>query len=734
MRDLGGQQRYYEAIAKTQRRQRTHDDQATRLVLSQKLDLWRERTREYLDPRILPRAIFQSLSTRLHPEVSRRRTDSSQQPADSAYRVVLSAQQKRTAEAIQNLAGKGGVKRRESQGDLTIRHNAEEIGEIVLDLLKEPHTLMPHQVEALTEIGKALKEGHNHIMCEQPVGSGKSYEIAAIARTLAAKGKKIVIVTSRSNLIDDLVERTIPNSKDRNNIISTEVGRTDEYQRPITVVHYTTFGKAVINGNLEISPDTLFLLDEYHNAAAEVVSNDDPFRMSKRGKKIAFKGLQQILKNGATAIGFTATPMIGRGHLADLNDVYVAHRRNLLNGVRDKYVSPFIVAYLAVSKSLVDLTRFQDREQIDKVELGKELTNDDLHRGIFLTWQQYCQDDPTIVFCATVDQSKRLAEQFNSWNGEEIAIAISRKTSRAEQKRIREAINNGTPYKGKKISVVINAGIWAEGTDVKRVKNIIKVDPTYSWRELMQQMGRGLRPISDSIALLIECHYEGVAAKSMRSLINGDAAIPQGDDQRLHEIANNRRQPKGSATATEEEVAGITFGFDPELLAKLIKVASTNDLIVDRASPAPEKVEDQNDVVLSYNDYEVTINGCGQYLLVRTKGPGAKKDTKAFIASPQQVEKLTQELLTTVVSRLTVDGKKPRPEVVGMVLERFVELAVIIYPVPMRSDEQNLSQAIADAIKKSNGESSLAIERTANGKRILPVQPFGDENPDDYEN
>jgi superfamily II DNA or RNA helicase len=336
--------------------------------------------------------------------------------------------------------------------------------------------LRPYQVEAQQAIVEARKRGFRAQLVSLATGLGKSVIIATLPELLELRGTDVtLIVAHRDELISQLVEKMKAQNPDA--IVGIEkaeetaaadctivVATVQTLTGPRLTRFLTRFGRRI----------ALFVIDEAHHAAAPT------YRAI----------LDQLVRKrpDVLVLGFTATPQRGDG--VELNEIFpdTVYAMDARAAIAAGYLVP--VKSYAVTTD-IDLDAVASRAG-DFVlgQLADAVDTEERNRAVLEAYQTLVPGKKTLVFTASVEHARHLAELFKE-AGIRAAFA-SGETPQAQ----REAIVAG--FRATTIDVLVNCGLYLEGFDVPSVEVIINARPTKSTTLYTQVTGRGLRPLEQN--------------------------------------------------------------------------------------------------------------------------------------------------------------------------------------------------------------------------------------------
>jgi len=335
--------------------------------------------------------------------------------------------------------------------------------------------LRPYQEEAQQAIVEARKRGFRAQLVSLATGLGKSVVIATLPELLELRPSDVTLVVAHR---DELIQQLVEKLKAQNPDAVVGVEKADEYASddctivvatvqtltgPRLTRFITKFGRRI----------ALFVIDEAHHAAAPTY------------RAILDKIL--LKRPDALVIGFTATPYRGDG--VQLTEIFpdIVYQMDAGAAIEAGYLVP--VRSYAVN-TLTDLDAVASRAG-DFVlgQLAEAVDTEERNRAVLEAYQTLVPGKKTLVFTASVEHAKNVATLFKE-AGIKAAFA-SGDTPTAE----REKIVSG--FRGNKVDVLVNCGLYLEGFDVPSVEVIINARPTKSTTLYTQVTGRGLRPLDE---------------------------------------------------------------------------------------------------------------------------------------------------------------------------------------------------------------------------------------------
>jgi superfamily II DNA or RNA helicase len=326
-------------------------------------------------------------------------------------------------------------------------------------------TLRPYQLAAVTAVRAAFANGFRAPLYVAPTGSGKTRIFSHIAESSQQRGKRVLILCHRVELVDQIVA-ALEQCNVTPDIIAASYqrscGRERAGNRAVAVASVQT----LIRRLGSYAPPTLIIADEAHHFA--------------RGNTFS-----EILRHYSTArrLGVTATAIRhdGRGLAATFDHLIMGPQPHELMEegylVRARVFAPPGVDTSGLHIRMGDYQAAETEALMD----APSITGDALSH-----YKQHARDKGALVFCTSVAHAHHVAERFRA-DGIE-AVALDGGTDREVRRRTVQEFRDG------RIKVLTNCDLFGEGFDLDGIHCAIMLRPTTSLALYLQQCGRALRP------------------------------------------------------------------------------------------------------------------------------------------------------------------------------------------------------------------------------------------------
>jgi ATP-dependent helicase IRC3 len=330
-----------------------------------------------------------------------------------------------------------------------------------------------------------------------PTGSGKTVVFSHLIDRTKPKnkqGNKTLILVHRKELALQAAEKCKKASPDK--LVEVEMAKYKASKHADIVVASV---QTLMRGRLEkFDPDQfkLIIVDEAHHAAAASYKHVlEHFGVDKTTSDIALVGFSATMRREDTKA------------LGEIFDDIVFHM-DLQDMILQNHLSD--VQFTTVQLVDADLRKVASHGG-DFVISGLSKTvntpaNNDLATRTYLYFESSHKIKSTLVFGVDIQHVHDLCEKFRSAGVS--AECVTSKTKPSERERLIEQFRKG------EVSVLINCGIFTEGTDIPNIDCIFLVRPTKSKNLLVQMIGRGLR-LHDSKEICRVVDFVGIGNRDV---------------------------------------------------------------------------------------------------------------------------------------------------------------------------------------------------------------------------
>lgn len=326
--------------------------------------------------------------------------------------------------------------------------------------------LRPYQDELIGNIRTSLRNGNKSIVAVLGCGGGKSIIQGSIAKNATDKGNRVLFLVHRKELCQQIANTFCS--------IGVDMSLCD-----VSMVQTVT-------RRLHKLPDyDLIITDEAHHSTAKSYTN-------------IYEHYPDVVR-----LGFTATPCrLNKGGLGEVyGDLITSVSTQWL--IDNKYLSP----YKYYSVKLADTSKLHTvAGEFKQDEVAELMQNKEVYGDTVKQWKRLAEGKKTIVYCATVEASKKTSERFLAEGYS--SIAIDGNTPKNERETAMERFRNG------EITVLCNCELFGEGLDVPDCECVVLLRPTQSLTLFIQQSMRSMRYMPNKTAIIIDhvgnCYRHGL--------------------------------------------------------------------------------------------------------------------------------------------------------------------------------------------------------------------------------
>jgi DNA repair protein RadD len=326
-------------------------------------------------------------------------------------------------------------------------------------------TLRPYQVDGETKIRQAFAAGFKAPLYVLPTGGGKTILFASIAQSADRRGKRVLILAHRVELVDQIVDalRKFDVNPD---IIAAGYQRSKGRFRATDSAIAVASVQTLVRRLDSYPAPTLIICDEAHHCTLG-------------------NSWSTVIRHyrDAKSLGVTATPARLDGHgLAATFDHMICGPN-----VPELIALGFLVRPRVFVPPGVDTSGLHIRMGEYRTEETSALMDTPAITGDALShYRQHADGRPGLIFCTSVQHAHNVAEQFR--HGGVSAVSLNGGTDRAVRRMAVQDFRDG------KIKILASCDLFSEGFDVPGAHVGILLRPTASEGLFLQQVGRLLRP------------------------------------------------------------------------------------------------------------------------------------------------------------------------------------------------------------------------------------------------
>lgn len=321
--------------------------------------------------------------------------------------------------------------------------------------------LWPHQLSGIDDTIQAIRSGSKSIVIASPTGAGKTLMQAVLAQRAKNKQRKVLLLTNRRVLIDQLSGEFAKSGVEHGIIASGH--KRNVFPLVQLAMAQTVFKRAFDDNRLLKPEPDVVIVDEGH-------SHQNPTSQAI---------IQHALDHGAIVLYFTATP-VGMGATCD--SLITAGKYSQLQ--RDGILVPVDV-YAPTEVDMSELR--QTKGEWSERKMAERVRECGVFGDIFEHWEKLNPwHHPTAVFAPGVDESKWIVKVIFREQGIG-AWHIDGDTPESERQDCFDALVCGD------ISVISSCGVLREGWNCPAVRHAILLQVCGRLSTYLQIAGRIMR-------------------------------------------------------------------------------------------------------------------------------------------------------------------------------------------------------------------------------------------------
>lgn len=353
--------------------------------------------------------------------------------------------------------------------------------------------LRPYQQQALSRILACRDRGVDRVLAVAPTGTGKTTLFSAlIGQFVQSVGKPVLVLAHRHELLEqakDRISRQNPNLK-----VSVERGsRHSRADTDVVVASVQAIGRPGAERLKDFRPG-LMIVDEAHHAAASTYQNV----MRHFG----------CYDGECFTVGVTATP-----HRMDNKPLHghdeaifqeVGFTYSLREAVQDGWLADLRGYRVATG---IDLSRVKKTAGDYNAKQLQDAVNTEIRNELAINhWSTIAQERRTIVFCTGIEHADEVARLFCAHGVS--AESVNGNFNRTDRNGVMNRFRRG------ETQVLTNVDVATEGFDVPEASCVLMLRPTQSWALYTQMVGRGVRPLADTVESLADVEARKQAIKN----------------------------------------------------------------------------------------------------------------------------------------------------------------------------------------------------------------------------
>ncbi|KAH8803145.1 DEAD/DEAH box helicase-like protein [Xylogone sp. PMI_703] len=460
--------------------------------------------------------------------------------------------------------------------------------------------LREYQEECIQAVLSHLKDGHKRLGISLATGSGKTVIFTQLIGRIqphSQNATQTLILAHRQELVEQAARHcTNAYPHKRVEIEMGSMHATGTADITVASIHSVISGDRISKFNP--SNFKLVLVDEAHHIVAPSYK-----------KTLNHFGLSEASHDGPALIGVSATFSRFDGLRLGSAIDHIVYHKDYIDMIGEKWLSD--VTFTTV-RSSADISKVRKGANGDfqSGELSKAVNNDQVNEITVRSWLAKAQGrKSTLVFCVDLAHVAGLTNTFRKYGID--ARFVTGDTPKQERAARLDA------FRAEEFPVLVNCGVFTEGTDIPNIDCILLARPTKSRNLLVQMIGRGMRLHPGKT----DCHIIDMVA----SLETGIVTTPTLFGLDASELVNDAKpedlkelqERKEAEKSREEELASVSQSKSAAPLPKnvtFVDYESVFDLIEDTSTEKQIRLLSPNSWVCVAPNRYILANSDGTYL------------------------------------------------------------------------------------------------------------------------
>ncbi|KAK8011308.1 P-loop containing nucleoside triphosphate hydrolase protein [Apiospora arundinis] len=340
----------------------------------------------------------------------------------------------------------------------------------------QPVQLRDYQEECIQSVLSSLQHGHKRLGISLATGAGKTVVFTQLIDRIKPAdkhAKRTLILAHRRELVEQAARHCTNAYPDKT--VDIEMGKLHASgMADITVASIQSIDSGDRISKFDPSQFKLILVDEAHHIVA-------PGYL----RTLEHFGLDQKRDESPILVGVSATFSRFDGlRLGKAIDEIVYHK-DYVDMIGDKWLSDVIFTTV---QSTADIRRVRSAANGDfqPGELSQAVNTQQVNEVTIRSWLAKAQErKSTLVFCVDIAHVMGLTQAFRDHGID--ARFVTGDTHKVERSECLAAFKRG------EFPVLVNCGVFTEGTDIPNIDCIVLARPTRSRNLIVQMIGRGMR-------------------------------------------------------------------------------------------------------------------------------------------------------------------------------------------------------------------------------------------------
>ncbi|KAF3767657.1 P-loop containing nucleoside triphosphate hydrolase protein [Cryphonectria parasitica EP155] len=341
----------------------------------------------------------------------------------------------------------------------------------------QPVQLRDYQRECIQSVVSALKNGHKRVGISLATGGGKTVIFTHLISHIdppAERATQTLILAHRRELVEQAARHCISAYPDKTVEIDMANAKASGLA-DITVASVASLQKDERLQKYNRDNFKLILVDEAHHIVA-------PGYM----KVLRHFGLDKKSADTPNLVGVSATFSRFDGVKLGAAIDEIVYHKDYVDMIDEKWLSGVIFTTVKSTADITQVKKMQGGGDFVASELSKAVNTEQVNDVTVRSWLAKAPErKSTLVFCVDLSHVAGLTAKFRHYGLD--ARFVTGDTHKIERGEILDAFKRG------EFPVLLNCGVFTEGTDIPNIDCVVLARPTRSRNLLVQMIGRGMR-------------------------------------------------------------------------------------------------------------------------------------------------------------------------------------------------------------------------------------------------
>ena len=339
-----------------------------------------------------------------------------------------------------------------------------------------PLQLRDYQEECIQSVLSSIESGHKRLGISLATGAGKTVIFTQLidrVKLSRNKAKRTLILAHRRELVEQAARHCSLAYPTKT--VEIEMGNMHSSgTADITIASVQSITSGDRIDKFDPSQFKLVLVDEAHHIVA-------PGYL----KTLEHFGLEEKRDPSPVLVGVSATMSRFDGLRLGAAIDQIVYHKDYVDMIGDKWLSDVVFTTV---ESTADLSRVRSGPNGDfrPGELSSAVNTDQINEITVRSWfAKATGRKSTLIFCVDLAHVTELTQSFR--NHDIDARFVTGDTPKLERSERLDAFKKG------EFPVLVNCGVFTEGTDIPNIDCVLLARPTRSRNLLVQMIGRGMR-------------------------------------------------------------------------------------------------------------------------------------------------------------------------------------------------------------------------------------------------